>query len=172
MNPSQAKKLVHNHGISRNERELREFTRSLPMSLLKAREAVMKKFVPSLREHGLSPQQWRVIRALEEDKALELTELAEICFILKPSLTRIVQNLEARKLIKRIESKVDRRRSAVSLTASGRQLFEKVAPASAERYDFITERFGFGKMELLYELLDELISAVQEESDSQHSDED
>ena len=43
---------------------MREFSRSLPMSLLRAREAVMRQFRPSLRSHGLTEQQWRILRAL------------------------------------------------------------------------------------------------------------
>jgi len=35
---------------------MREFSRSLPMSLLRAREAVMRHFRPSLRHHGLTAQ--------------------------------------------------------------------------------------------------------------------
>ena len=35
---------------------MREFSRSLPMSLLRAREAVMRQFRPSLRNHGLTEQ--------------------------------------------------------------------------------------------------------------------
>jgi hypothetical protein len=31
---------------------MRDFSRSLPMSLLRAREAVMRQFRPSLRHHG------------------------------------------------------------------------------------------------------------------------
>ena len=43
---------------------MRDFSRSLPMSLLRAREAVMRHFRPSLRDHGLTEQQWRILRAL------------------------------------------------------------------------------------------------------------
>jgi homoprotocatechuate degradation regulator HpaR len=145
--------------------ELRNFDRSLPMSLLRAREAVIKKFLPSLRENELTTQQWRVIRALEQYEELELTELSEKCFILKPSMTRIIQNLEARKLILRQENKKDRRCSNVRLTPQAHELFKTIAPASIERYKFITEKFGYGKLELLYELLDELIDCLYDESD-------
>ena len=40
--------------------------RSLPIMLLRAREAVMKRFRPMLKAHGLSEQQWRVLRVLNE----------------------------------------------------------------------------------------------------------
>jgi len=139
---------------------LRAFDRSLPMALLRAREAVMKKFIPSLRENGLSSQQWRVIRALNEEEGLDITELAHRCFLLMPSLSRIIQNLEKRKLVIRNQSSSDNRKSVISITAPGKKLFQKIAPKSVERYDLITEKFGYGKLELLYELLDELIEKI------------
>ena len=142
---------------------LRAFDRSLPMALLRAREAVMKKFIPSLRENGLSPQQWRVIRALNEEEGLDITELAHRCFLLMPSLSRIIQNLEKRELVIRNQSSSDNRKSVISITAPGKKLFQKIAPKSVERYDLITEKFGYGKLELLYELLDELIEKIDEQ---------
>lgn len=141
---------------------LRGFDRSLPMALLKAREAVMKKFIPALREHNLSPQQWRVIRALNEEDGLDISELAERCYLLMPSLSRIVPNLEKRKLLKKSQSSSDNRRSVIYLTRQGSALYAKIAPKSADRYAYITEKFGYGKLELLYDLLDELVEKLDE----------
>lgn len=122
----------------------------------------MKKFIPVLREHNLSPQQWRVIRALESEDGLEMSELSDRCYLLMPSLSRIIQNLDSRDLVQRQLVESDQRRSVISLTDSGRELFEQVSPISIERYEFITERFGYGKLELLYELLDELVEKIDE----------
>ena len=80
---------------------MRDFSRSLPMSLLRAREAVMRQFRPSLRHHGLTEQQWRILRALAAVETIEVTELARIAFLLGPSLSRILRDLEARQLIER-----------------------------------------------------------------------
>ena len=145
---------------------LRKFHRSLPMSLLKAREAVMRKFSPSLKEHNLSAQQWRVIRILVESDKLEITELAEKCHLLMPSISRIIQNLEKRQLIQREAVPGDQRSSAIVITPQGKKLFELIAPISEERYQYITERFGYGKLELLYELLDELINKLETEDET------
>ena len=147
---------------SSQNKTLRAFDRSLPMALLRAREAVMKKFIPSLRENGLSSQQWRVIRALNEEEGLDITELANRCFLLMPSLSRIIQNLEKRELVNRNRSSLDNRKSVISITEPGKKLFQKIAPKSVEHYDLITEKFGYGKLELLYELLDELIEKIDE----------
>jgi homoprotocatechuate degradation regulator HpaR len=143
---------------------MRQFQRSLPMTLLKAREAVMQKFTPHLRAHELSAQQWRVLRALVEVQEMDATEISERCALLMPSLSRILQNLEGRDLIQRTTSAEDQRRSLVSITAAGQALFEKIAPLSEARYHTITEKFGYGKLELLYELLDELIEKMDEDA--------
>ena len=143
---------------------MRTFERSLPMALLRAREAVMKKFSPALREHGLSPQQWRVIRILVEEDALDATDIAERCALLTPSVSRILQNLQARGLVDRRTANDDQRRSLVSLTGAGRALFRTLSPINEARYDYITERFGYGKLELLYELLHELVEKLDEDN--------
>tara|TARA_R100001163_G_C5013752_1_gene158800 strand:+ start:378 stop:842 length:465 start_codon:yes stop_codon:yes gene_type:complete len=136
------------------------------MSLMKAREAVMKSFIPKLREHDLSSQQWRVLRALLDASEIdspevEMSQLADRCFLLMPSLSRIVQNLEQRKLIKRRTSDSDQRRSMIKISKAGIDLVNILAPSLEQRYAHITKEFGYGKLELLYELLDELTTKLQ-----------
>lgn len=140
--------------------ELREFRRSLPMQLLRAREAVMKEFLPALRAENLTAQQWRVIRALADRGTLDMSAIAEDCYLLLPSVSRIVQNLTSRLLVFRAGASDDQRRSVVRLTATGQELFDRIAPLSEERYDRITQLFGYGKLELLYELMDELVQKL------------
>jgi homoprotocatechuate degradation regulator HpaR len=145
------------------QKSLIKFKRSLPMSLLRAREVVMKKFLPTLKEHGLTSQQWRVIRALEEVEWLDISELSKHCYLLMPSLSRIIQNLDGRGIVSRKPVPGDQRRSAISLTSEGRKLFSTVAPKSVERYEHIAEKYGAGKLELLYELLDDLVEKIDED---------
>ena len=140
---------------------LRDFEHSLPMGLLKAREAAMSRFRPMLRSHGVTEQQWRVIRALADYQPMDASELAARSFLLAPSLTRILQFLEGEGLVKRTADKNDQRRSVLSLTAKGRKLFSKVAPDSAALYDEIESEFGADRMALLYELLEEFHRSVE-----------
>src|SRR5438034_7009971 len=92
---------------------MREFSRSLPMSLLRAREAVMRQFRPSLRDQGLTEQQWRILRGLASIEAIEVTELARVAFLLGPSLSRILRDVESRHLIERRAAQADLRRAVV-----------------------------------------------------------
>jgi len=132
---------------------MRDFSRSLPMSLLRAREAVMRQFRPSLRNHGLTEQQWRILRALTAVEAIEVTELARMAFLLGPSLSRILRDLEARQLIERRAAKADLRRAVVSITAKGLKLIEAVAPTSEAIYAEITSRYGARKLAELQDML-------------------
>ncbi|MDA9451967.1 MULTISPECIES: homoprotocatechuate degradation operon regulator HpaR [Bradyrhizobium] len=141
---------------------MRDFSRSLPMSLLRAREAVMRQFRPSLREHGLTEQQWRILRALAAIEAVEVTELARTAFLLGPSLSRILRDLEARNLIERKTAKTDQRRSMVSISKEGVKLMASVAPTSEAIYAEITRRFGARKLAALQEMLGALEQSLAE----------
>lgn len=139
---------------------LREFRYSLPMELLRAREAAMSSFRPMLKRHGLTETQWRVIRALADSPGLETGELAERSFILSPSLTRILGRLEDDKLIVRRRDSKDRRRSFLRLSASGQRLFEAIAPESERLYQKIEQAFGKVRLDELYVLLAELQASL------------
>jgi homoprotocatechuate degradation regulator HpaR len=141
---------------------MREFSRSLPMSLLRAREAVMRQFRPSLRHHGLTEQQWRILRALAAIEAIEVTELARVAFLLGPSLSRILRDLEARHLIERKVAKADQRRAVVSISAKGLKLIKAVAPSSEAIYAAISKRYGARKLAELQEMLGALESSLAE----------
>ena len=123
------------------------------MSLLRAREAVMRQFRPSLRRHGLTEQQWRILRALSAVEAIEVTELARVAFLLGPSLSRILRDLDARELIERRTAKADLRRGVVSISQKGLKLIELVAPTSEFVYAAITQRFGAQKLAELQNIL-------------------
>jgi homoprotocatechuate degradation regulator HpaR len=139
---------------------MREFSRSLPMSLLRAREAVMRQFRPSLRRHDLTEQQWRILRALSATGAIEVTELAHTAFLLGPSLSRILRDLEARKLIERKTAKTDLRRGVVSISEKGVRLMEIVAPSSEAIYSAITRRYGAKRLAELQQMLGALETSL------------
>jgi homoprotocatechuate degradation regulator HpaR len=135
---------------------MREFSRSLPMALLRAREAVMRQFRPSLRAHGLTEQQWRILRALASLDAIEVTALARTAFLLGPSLSRILRDLEARHFIERKVAKSDQRRNVVSISNKGLKLMSVIAPTSEAIYAEIARRYGARKLAKLQHLLSQL----------------
>jgi homoprotocatechuate degradation regulator HpaR len=135
--------------------ELREFERSLPMALMRAREAVMQQFRPALKSHDISEQQWRVLRALTADeRAKSVGELADETFLLGPSLSRMLVTLEERGLIERAAGESDGRRIEIVATRRGFELVATIAPISEARYDWIEQQLGAADLERLYALLE------------------
>ena len=143
---------------------MREIKRSLPMALLKAREAAMDQFRPLLRKNGFTEQQWRVIRVLAEVDQIEASELARRCVLLAPSLSRILQYLAQQKLIQRKLVASDQRRSTIALTVRGRRRFDAIAPASEGIYAEIERRLGQPELAELFRLLEQLQAALPSEA--------
>lgn len=141
-------------------RKMRRFEHSLPMALLRAREAAMAYFRPLHRARGVTEQQWRVIRALHEADENDVTTLAERTCLMLPSLSRILRQLVRRGLVARRILSADLRRSMISLTRSGRALVDKGSRQSEEQYAEITRRFGAARLRALYALLAEFERAL------------
>ncbi|MBI1619367.1 homoprotocatechuate degradation operon regulator HpaR [Aquamicrobium zhengzhouense] len=134
----------------------RDTRRSLPIALLRAREAVMSRFRPVLAEQDVTEQQWRVIRVLAEENPLDATELAERACILAPSLTRILRSLEERGLIVRERDQLDGRRLLLSLSAKGMEIIYAVSPASKDVYADLEARYGRKRLDDLLDMLGDL----------------
>lgn len=129
---------------------------SLPMALLRAREAVMSHFRPVLDRHGVNEQQWRVIRVLAEAGPLDASEVAERANILAPSLTRMIRAMAERGLIVKARDKADGRRAILTIAPAGLALLRAASPDSARVYDALERRFGRDRVEQLLALLDDL----------------
>lgn len=128
---------------------MRPYTQSLPLALLRARESVMARLRPILREHDVTEQQWRALRTLAEVGEVEVTALADLICLLPSSLSRILRDLAARGLIQRRTSEEDMRRGLVSILPAGQALIRRVTPSAAKANAEIEELFGSARLKVL-----------------------
>jgi homoprotocatechuate degradation regulator HpaR len=131
--------------------------RNLPRLLLQARESVMAHTRPSLRSHGLSDQQWRVLRVLGEHGTVETGRVAREAYILGPSLTGVLARMERDGLIRRERDPADQRRTVVEATPKGAKLVDKLSHTVEAHYAWMEKSLGKQKLAELYELLDKVI---------------
>ncbi|AZF06242.1 homoprotocatechuate degradation operon regulator HpaR [Pseudomonas sp. R5-89-07] len=129
---------------------------SLTLALLQAREAAMSFFRPSLNEHGLTEQQWRIIRILEQHGELEIYQLAELACILKPSMTGVLVRMEAAGMVHRRKAEQDQRRVLVTLADKGKASFDSMSQCMEANYQRLQDQFGEEKFQALLGLLDDL----------------
>lgn len=139
---------------------MRPLDQSLPLKLLRLREAVMERFRPHLHQAGVTEQQWRVLRALAETDELEAGALAERICLKMPSLSRILADLAARGLIERRDGETDRRRRLVSISSSGRELFETMSRHSEKAYAQLRQDLSTDAYDTLMAELDAAIERL------------
>lgn len=135
-------------------------SRSLPILLLRTREAVMRHFRPMLAEHGLTEQQWRVLRVLDEQARLDVTQVAELSCLLRPSLTRISKTLQEEGLIEAYHDPKDRRRTLLRISDAGRALVQKLTPRSQAIYSELDGVIGEGKVSEAVEMLEAVLKKL------------
>lgn len=104
------------------------FSRSLPMLLYRALDAVMPRFRKIFNEFGLTEQQWRVLRVLWEHDEIAFRELSDHTLIPAPSLVGVVDRLAKQGLVDRRRSAEDRRNVFVRATKEGSELHRTVRP--------------------------------------------
>ena len=132
--------------------------RNLPRLLLQARESLMVRTRPSLREHGLSDQQWRVLRVLGEHGTVETGRVAREAYILGPSLTGVLARMERDGLVRRERDPADQRRTVIEATVKGLKMVERLSHSVEGHYQWLEKSLGKQKLAQLYQLLDELIA--------------
>lgn len=83
-----------------------------------ANTAITRRLQKYFRDAGLeiTIEQWSVLYHLWENDGLSQQDLCNLTYRDKPSVTRLIDNLEKQKLVKRVSSKEDRRKNIVTLT--------------------------------------------------------
>jgi homoprotocatechuate degradation regulator HpaR len=129
------------------------YSQALPVLLMRAREAVAERFRPVFRAHGMTEQQWRVLRALSDGAEVEVMALTRLVFLHGPSLSRILKTMTERGLVSRRAADADRRVSLISITKAGRDLIRETAPEALKAGQEVSRLFGQTRMDQLQELL-------------------
>lgn len=71
---------------------------------------------------NITSEQWTILYHLWQEEGLTQQELAHLTFRDKPSITRLINNLEKMSLVIRVNDKQDRRSNLIYLTKEGRKL--------------------------------------------------
>ena len=89
-----------------------------------ASTAIARRLQKHFRQAGLeiTIEQWSILYHLWLEDCLSQQELCNRTFRDKPSITRLIDNLEKQRLVKRLASKTDRRINLVCLTEAAKNL--------------------------------------------------
>lgn len=133
-----------------------KFLDSLPMILSRTLDGVMPVYRALFQEHAITDQQWRVMRALWEQKHLTSKQISEITLLPSPSLVGILDRLEKKGFVGRLRSVEDRRLVYIVPTQAGRKLQELMLPKIEQIHDRFMHQVTPDEWAELNRLLDKL----------------
>lgn len=113
--------------IQRELRQTRPFDTSsaeVTVSLIRTADLVRRAVSAVVEPHGLTLQQYNVLRILRGAgrRGLPTLDIAERMVEQTPGITRLIDRLEAKKLVARVRCKTDRRQVFCHITEAGRKL--------------------------------------------------
>ena len=136
---------------------------SLPVSLIRAREAVMAPIRKMLQRAGITEQQWRVLRVLSEYGPLDAGSLARRAALMPASLSRIVQSMETGGYIARKPDPDDRRRQHIAIASKGQSVIESHRAEAADIAACYREILGDDDHDTLLALLQKLAHSIEDQ---------
>jgi DNA-binding MarR family transcriptional regulator len=99
-----------------------------------ASTAIARRLQKKFNAEGLNLtiEQWSILYHLWKDDGMSQQELCNATFRDKPSITRLVDNLEKLKLVKRVPAETDRRINKVYLTKEALKLQDQTMQLANE----------------------------------------
>lgn len=131
--------------------------------LIKRSQRLMQERIEGLFEQqNFTLQQWAVLMYLRDGLA---TTTADMCRNLhhdSGAMTRLVDQLESRKLIERRRSADDRRVVELSLTEAGAEVLDTLIPTACDALNTALDGFTREEVKLLQSMLRRLIGRMEE----------
>ena len=130
-------------------------TQEAALALLRTADVVRRAFAAVIEPHGITGQQYNVLRILRGagEKGLPTLEIAERMIEQTPGITRLIDRLETKKLVLRERCKNDRRRVWCRITRGGRELLAKL-DAPVTKAESILSNLKKRDLAQLVEILD------------------
>ena len=126
--------------------------------LAQASSRISREFHREVEASGLSVTEWRVLASLSGSDGESIGTLAQLALTKQPTLSKVVQRMEADGLVERTGVRRDRRQTLVRLTRKGRGLADSLCARALRHQQAVLEPFGHDNAALLIGMLKELIA--------------
>lgn len=129
----------------------------------KASTAIARRLQRKFNQAGLNLtiEQWSVLYHLWKRDGMSQQELCNATFRDKPSITRLVDNLEKLGLVKRVPSEADRRINGIYLTRQAEQLQDQTMAIAEDTLNEALEGISAQHINLCKEILQKVYDNLQ-----------
>ena len=142
--------------------EVRFVDAYLAALLAQASHLISSEFHAVVRRHGLSVSEWRVLASLAGSEPISIGRLAQIAVLKQPTVTRMLDRMEAKQQVERIAHDGDRRVTLVRITAAGSKVVSRLITLARAHEARVLEPFGLQRAEELKTTLRRIIELHRE----------
>ncbi len=130
----------------------------LAFLLAQASSRISREFHREVNAAGLSVTEWRVLASLEGSAGESIGVLSQLALTKQPTLSRVVQRMEAEGLVTRARVRSDRRQTVVRITPRGHRLTAALRARALQHQAAVLEPFGADNAEMLLGMLRQLLA--------------
>jgi len=135
----------------------------------RARASLLSGLDAELARFGLSGMQFAVLKPRSEGSARTAADLCRFMQYDTGAMTRILDRLEAKALVRRERSREDRRAVVLRVSASGRGQLPRLAAAAARVLEGHLAGFAPAEIEALQGYLGRMIANGQTQGENRHT---
>jgi 4-hydroxyphenylacetate 3-hydroxylase, reductase component len=146
-----------NDAVAEQEQGAAFYEDYLPYLLARAADGSTGYFHSRLKHFGLTMLSWRVMACLSDGMAWTVNDLSRVSLAKQPTVSKLLDRLEAQRLIKRNNDAADARKVMVTLTKLGAQKITPVIRDARTYNETLAQQFKGGELERLKGMLRHLI---------------
>lgn len=117
--------------------------------LAQASKLISAEFHAVVEEAGFSITEWRILATLTGSPGSSTGRLAEITLSKQPTVTRLLDRLEAKGYVERFAHETDRRVTMVRIAPAGRTIVADLIQKAKEHERRVLQPFGLKRAEAL-----------------------
>ena len=129
----------------------------LPALLGQASTLISAEFHAVVRANGFSVTEWRILATLTDSEGMSIGALSQVSLTKQPTVTRLLDRMQAKSYVQRYAHESDRRISMVRITPVGQEiLLDLIAQAKAHEKR-VLQPFGAKQAQALKAALRQII---------------
>jgi len=143
----------------------------LPALLAQASHLISGEFHRIAKGQGFTVSEWRVLATLAGNEPMSIGRLAKIAVSKQPTVTRVLDRMQARGHVRRLPHASDRRVTLVTITPAGNKLVSGLIKLAREHERRVLEPFGLQRAADLKQTLRHMIELHQHAVDDSDDEE-
>ena len=142
-----------------------QFDMNLSLGFILNRTSIQSKalFTQRIKQFDISPEQWSLVFRTVESKGLTQKELSDSTYKDQANITRSIDRLEKKSLLKIVPNHNDRRIINIFPTEDAINLVDTIIPISSEFNSFLTKDFSEEEKQQLIKLLNKVYENLLKE---------